>query len=73
MRTGEQSGIECGCQAEVWTCVLVNPVCMYLSTSEFVPVCTHTYICTYLCVHVLSCLSVCIYLRVDRVSPQTYP
>lgn len=56
MRTGEQSGTACGCQAEVWVSVLVHAFCVPVHFHLCVPtlVCICSYICMYyLCVPVM--------------------
>lgn len=62
MRTGEHSGTECGCQAEVWVSVLVCAFCLPVHFHRCVPtlVCT----CSYICVCVMSCLWMCIYFSI---------
>lgn len=49
MRTGEQSGTECGCQAEVWVPVLVCAFCLPVHFHRCVPT------CVYLQLHLCMC------------------
>lgn len=72
MRTGEQSGTDCGCQAEPWVSVLVHANCLCISISAFLPLCVSaaTFVCI-TCVY-LSCLCMCIYLSIYCVPSQTH-
>lgn len=49
MRTGVQSGTKCGCQAEVWVCVLVCASRRHAQLRVCTLVCTCTYIYMFLC------------------------
>lgn len=66
MRTGEQSGTECGCQAEVWVSMLVCasylPVHFHLCIPTLVCTCIFVYICVYVPCPVYGCLFTSIYI-----------